>query len=118
MNPILERPISVVLVLGGLTLAGCASQQVQSAAEPPARPPARWEAVMLPEQTAQESGDLAGVWWDERRDAQLSLRSSEPFLATNQWPEADQPSLDNPRYISLPKRPETLLYFRPEWRPR
>jgi hypothetical protein len=103
---------------GALLVAGCASEPAVVQQQAPARAPARWEAVLLPEATAQDLGDYVpgtggGAWWDERRDAAMSYRTDEPLLASGQWPEPSRPSLDRPRYIELPKRPETLLYFRP-----
>lgn len=114
----LGAAMSVGLIAVPALLGGCASEPAVVQQPAPARAPARWEAVMLPEATAQDLGDYVpgssgGAWWDERRDAAMSYRSDGPLLASGEWPEPSRPSLDRPRYIELPKRPETLLYFRP-----
>lgn len=117
MIPRLERPIAALsLVLGVLALTGCASEKASRVTEAPAHAPARWQAVMLPEETAAETSDIVWAWWDERRDGEVGVRYQEPLLASNQWPEPERASLERPRYISLPNRPDTLLYFRPERR--
>ena len=95
-------------------LAGCASQPAAVQAPPPVKAPARWETVMMPAGTTEALGDAEGAWWDERRDAAMSYRSDDPLLASGQWPEPIRPTLDRPRYVVLPKRADTLLYFRPE----
>lgn len=95
-----------------LLLGACASEQAAVAPAPEDRP-ARWEAVMLPEATDLAQAGEEDAWWTWRRDQALALRGEPgPMLAADQWPEPDRPSLDNPRYISLPSRPETIIYFR------
>lgn len=103
----------------GALVAGCASDQAASTVSAPV--PAgtdRWEAVVLPEATAAvfAEGEVEGAWWGWRRDEALAVRVDGPALATSEWPEPERPTLDRPRYLSLPTRPETILHLRRESR--
>jgi hypothetical protein len=102
-------PVAIVGVLVGAL--GCATDE--SATAPAQRPSydGRWEAVTLPDRTAAELGDASGAWWEYRRDSVAGVREDGPILAVNQWPEPERPSLNNPRYIYVPKQPETMLRF-------
>lgn len=103
-----------VVAVGAAMAGGCASEQAVTSVEAPA--PARWEAVWLPAETAAGVGECGDnwAWWETRRDSALAVRSPGPLLATDQWPEPARPSMDEVRYISVPSRPETIMYFRPE----
>lgn len=100
-----------------LALGGCASDEgVTRSVE--ATGPSRWEAVVMPEATADEFAamgrdEMGWAWWEERRDSAMAARVDGPMLATDEWPDATRPSLDRMRYLSLPTRSETMIYFRP-----
>jgi hypothetical protein len=105
----------VVALLMVAAVGGCAKDE-PVVVQKEAVAPARWEAVVLPESTVRELGGPheGYAWWDDRRDGEMSYRNNQPLLASGQWPEPARPSLDRPRYLVLPKKPETLLYFRSE----
>jgi hypothetical protein len=105
-----------VLVLGMMLVVagGCAGTAAPVRQGLGAPPGARWEAVVLPEQTAAELGDVEYGWWEGRRDGAMAYREDGPLLAAGQWPEPARPTLDRPRYLSIPKQADTHLYFRRE----
>lgn len=49
-----------------------------------------------------------------RRDADLAVRGNGPILASGDWPQPAQPSIENSWYVWLPTHPETALFMRPE----
>jgi hypothetical protein len=46
-----------------------------------------------------------------RRDAALSYRPVRATLALDDWPQASRPDLDRARRLSLPRNPDSVLYF-------
>lgn len=67
----------------------------------------------MPVETARGI-DPEEAWWEGRRDVALGVRTPEPELASNQWPESPRPDLGRWRYVPLPSRPDSLIFFRPE----
>lgn len=49
-----------------------------------------------------------------RRDALLSPSSPSPMLASQEWPQPEQPSLENPTYIYVNSNANTQMFFRPD----
>ena len=115
----LTRICAPALAAGQL-LAGCASsipRRVEAVRTPMGG--ATWNLVMpSPEvQDAQAAGD----WEHSRNNGVLAARSNDPRLASSEWPEDPQPSLDDARRLSLPQNSNSVLYYsdeRREWRRR
>lgn len=59
----------------------------------------------------QARGISGNAMLASRNDADVSFRPNTPQLASAQWPEPDRPSLADRRYLSLPDRPNLLLYY-------
>lgn len=109
---------SALGALGAVALLalGCAGdEQATTARRGPLSDDARWEAVALPDATRASAGDMTGAWWEYRRDDAAGVRGNAPMLAVNDWPEPARDSLRNPRYITLPQRPDTIIRFDPDW---
>ncbi|MBC7772822.1 MAG: hypothetical protein H7210_10035 [Pyrinomonadaceae bacterium] len=111
-------PYGVMIATVAIILAGCAGNESQRAYnERNTRVPlpgGASEAVFLPESTQlvlDEYPELAEAW-EGRRDSAIQPRLDQPVLATAEWPEAPRASLDRYRYISIPRQPENILYFR------
>ncbi len=98
------------------TLAGCTT----TIARRPSLPAmgthgSGWEAVLLPPATnaALAMVDRRTLPEYGRRDASLNPQPDAPMLASDEWPQQPRPSLRRYRYLTLPTRPETVIFFSP-----
>lgn len=68
-----------------------------------------WEAVFPSPYVAQRvaAGDAYPEY--SRSDARLGVRSAQPVLATNEWPERARPDLLRARRITLETNPNQVL---------
>jgi hypothetical protein len=97
-------------VLGLLSLVGCTSEVARRPTGPEVgNQGGAWEVVLAGGGTPLEA-DGPEV---SRRDLAMA---PEPSYSTVDWPAADQPSLDDARYLFLPRRANEVLYFG-SWHP-
>lgn len=57
--------------------------------------------------------DLPGLPEHVRRDGELAVATPSPLLATAQWPEPARADLSDRRYLYLPERASSQLFFVP-----
>lgn len=112
----------------GLTVGGCAAPSAYSsgdvrgatfiATEPgyertAYRRASSHEAVFDSSHVRRELAGVDPSYLPEyaRRDADLSVTSGAPLLATSQWPQTPAPTLWDYRYVYLPPNASTQLFF-------
>lgn len=108
----------LVVCLGGCARSGLAEDSAHVT-------PVRVDAVYLPGESLWADGGSAGTdpgpdpgarW--TRNDAGMNHRDARAQLALDAWPEPPRASLSRPRYIWLPRHPDSLIYFESDQRER
>lgn len=106
MNELVGGSLAMALFL--VLIAGCARSERVGTGEYVAP---RSEALFLPPELAANASRESNEW-ESRNTHRLSIRTPEPMLASNQWPQPDRPSLERARYYTIQRQPESILYFR------
>lgn len=72
-----------------------------------------WELVAPSPYVADRSGFLPDDAYAEyyRRDRELAYRPAEAVTANDYWPQRPTPSLDDRRYLYVPRNSNQFLYF-------
>lgn len=118
--PKTRRILSATAMLLPLALGACAAEEVFAPGSASAIAQDRYRgqsaaAVFAMPAVAERLSDeqLSALPEYARRDADLIGSRAGPMLATAQWPQAPAPSLRDRHYLSLPRNPETYLFFEP-----
>ena len=105
------RALLVVACAAGVGVwGGCASAVPRRSAVRAHEPVqgGSWELVLG---TPESPAVAAGGWERSRNTGVLAARTTEPVLATNQWPEAQRPRLEFARRLQLSRRAEEVIYI-------
>ena len=72
-----------------------------------------WELVAPSPQVAARTGNVPDEAYAEyyRRDRELAYRPTQAVTANDYWPQRPTPSLDDRRYLNVPRNPNQFLYF-------
>lgn len=123
---LLAGGLAVSLWLGGCAAGGgmhSDSSRVD-AGDPPRRRSAwvsdqgrSWEVVFAPPGrggAGAYGGEAQGGWEVARNDYQVAARTDTYVSAATDWPEAERPSLDRARWLTLPRDANRIIYYQTE----